>query len=180
MSNIMDQSHALALVTLPGGSRYLVDPTFAQFFAVVREGGSAPGTGVLGTVEGAELAATLLKEGVIPLTEDSARQYVIALGADTADSGAIAERLLAGDAAVVTDLIQDGKVERVEGSAEDNALNLANVMGVHGKQGSVEAVREAMLSLEPGDPRLALLEDLAAGLEALSHILPPLPEAAPK
>ena len=172
MSNIMKNNHSLTLVTLPGGARFLVDPTFAQFV----DRGRGPyfrGEAMLASSEGAALAASLLEGGMIPLTPANAQQYVLGLGAKPDDAGAIAARLLAGDAAVVTELIRNGEIDRIPGKSAD-ADDLFNVYGVHGDDGSAARLRKLLASLPPDDPRRPQLEALVSRLEALAHIQPEL------
>ena len=92
------QRHGLLIMTLPDGTRILVDPTAAQFTARSRPSFSAEH--MLSTVEGASLAATLLRDGMIVLTPETAgeisRQYVMLLGADPGTAESFAARLLGG------------------------------------------------------------------------------------
>lgn len=169
MADVMEgQSHSFVLVRLPGGKTYLVDTTFAQFFRKhsLEGGGLASGNSMLDTPETAQVAAQLLRDGMVALTPETARAYMLGLGATQKQAGSLGVRVLAGEASVITDIVQNGRTERV---TSNDPKDLENVFAPGGKSGSVDEVRRIMSELPAGDERLPLLEDLAARLEALSQ-----------
>src|SRR5262249_48847118 len=94
------------------GELYLVDPTFAQFlkprmFGVV--GGEGEGLfrgNILKTdLAGTRFARDLVRDGFVRLTPENARLYVRALGIPEANAGEMAERLLSGERALLTEKI---------------------------------------------------------------------------
>jgi hypothetical protein len=67
---------------------------------------------MLSGVSGANTARTLLRDGFVPLTPETARHYVLGLGASPDEADAAATALIAGEASVLTDVVLRGKVER--------------------------------------------------------------------
>lgn len=163
--------HAFIVVTLADGTRFLIDPTFAQFADQIGGGRSFTAEGMLSGVEGSTLARDLLRDGMVPLTDDAARQYVIGLGADPAAADAATARLMSGGATLLTEIVRNGQVERFPGRPEE-AYEQVNT--VSDPEVSPVISLRSMLSRMPADhPLRPLLESLTMRLEAL--YLPPLP-----
>jgi hypothetical protein len=77
--------HAFLTVTFPGGTRYLVDPTFVQFLGApgerVRRGSPNLTEALSGNPHDLELAAVLARDGALPLNEETAGFYVRSIAA---------------------------------------------------------------------------------------------------
>jgi hypothetical protein len=172
------QRHGLLIMTLPDGTRILVDPTAAQFTSRSRATFSAEH--MLSTVEGASLAATLLRDGVVVLTPETApkisRQYVMLLGADPGTAEGFAARLLAGDATILTETIVNGQISR------ESAHPVEVMQHVHGADPEApsvaESMKEVVKTVPANHPFRPILEELAEALQVLNK--PPIKESGKK
>ena len=165
--------HAFTVMTLADGTQFLVDPTFAQF-ADEAGGTSYTAESMLGSVEGSTLARDLLRDGVVPLTGDTARQYVIGLGAEPAAADAAAARLLSGDAAILTEIVRNGQVQRTTGRPQEAYQHMSTVSDP--VTSPLKMLQTALTSLPTGHPLRPLLESLVTDLEVLAKDLPQMPE----
>jgi hypothetical protein len=173
----LSQRHGMVIMTLPDGTKILVDPTAAQFTARSRAAFTAEH--MLSTVEGASLAATLLRDGMIVLTPETApefsRQYVMLLGADPSTAEGFATRLLAGDATILTETIVNGKISR-ESAHPAEAMD---VMGADPNDPTVaESMRKDIATIPVDNPLRPLLEQLAKRFEVLGK--PPIKKPGKK
>jgi hypothetical protein len=102
--------HGFAVIEVPGTPpmRYLLDPTFAQFMRPAGETlrlNGATANFLAEHPQGSFMARDLLRDGFIPLTEDSALLYARAMGAPPELAPAAAARLLAGGHADLTETV---------------------------------------------------------------------------
>jgi hypothetical protein len=174
--------HGFAIITLADGTRFLVDPTFAQFTDQI-SGKTFTSEPMLSAVEGATLARDLLRDGFVPFTADAARQYVIGLGADPATAPEVAARLLSGDATILTEIVQHGRVQRST-ERPDEAFNHMSTVSDPGMSPLI-TLRAVLARMSADDPRRPLLAGLATRLEGLATHMPsylrllPAPPAPP-
>jgi|GEM_PF-6935247 len=140
------ETHGFTVVRQEGGAPFLVDPTYAQFPG--RED-SAHHTTALTTADPAAVEAIdgLLRDGFIPLDEATARRYLRSLGAPPDVAAAAARRLVAGEDAVLVEVVRDGEVRR---TLSDTA--------------SPEDLEDLRMS---GDPESSVLSDLDDALGRL-------------
>lgn len=183
----INTQHGFLVVTLADGSRFLVDPTFAQFADQIG-GETYTAEPMLSSVEGSNMARDLLRDGVMPLTDDAMRQYVIGLGATSATADAATARLMSGGATLLTEIVRNGQVERFPGRPEGGFYsNLITVSSgdptrspvialTNALDGKTENGKLVVQPLPPDHPLRPLLESLRARLEVLAATLPPLPE----
>ncbi len=169
--------HAFTVVTLADGTKFLVDPTFAQF-ADEAGGTSYTAESMLSGVEGGTLARDLLRDGVVPLTGDTALQYVIGLGADPAAANAAAERLISGDAAILTEIVRNGQVQRTSARPQEAYQHMATVSDPI--TSPLKMLQTALTRMPTDHPLRPLLESLVTDLEVLAKDLPRLPEPPPR
>jgi hypothetical protein len=193
MNGGYDQKHGSVIVTLPDGKKFLIDPTFAQFAdwttdkqraALVAEmpiesrvtpARAFPLERMISTVEGSAVACDLIRDGIVPLTDETARQYLLGLGADATNVDALTERLLTGDANVLTEVVQNGRVTRST-ECPDEA---ADEIGTVSDEGTfTNAIDRMLANMPPNDPLRPMLQTLGMRLKALakSRTLPPFPE----
>ncbi len=136
------------------------------------------------TVEGSGLARDLLRDGVVPLTDDAARQYVIGLGVDPANADAAVARLMSGGATLLTEIVRDGQVERFAGRPEAERApkiqgEISENVGSVSEEGTFTNAIDRMLSgMPPNHPLWLLLDSLGTELGDLrrSKRLRPLAE----
>jgi hypothetical protein len=171
-----DARHGFAVVTLPDGTKFLVDPTFAQFADQRTKAFTAES--MLSSVEGSTLARDLLRDGMVPLTGDTARQYVMGLGASPADADAAAARLMFGDGALVTEIVRDGQVRRITARPDEADNHLSTVSDA--EVTPLISLRETLKSMPPDHPLRPLLQSLTTRLETLARSMPSLPEPVPR
>jgi len=172
------QRHGLLIVTLPGGNKILVDPTGAQFADRSMKAFSAGH--MLSTPEGASLAATLLRDGMISFTPETGpeilQQYVMLLGADPGTAKAAAGRLLAGDATILTETIVNGQISR-ESTRPAEAME--HVHGTHPDDPTVaESMQKGIANIPADNPLRPILQELADRLPVLGK--PPVKEPEKK
>lgn len=178
----VDARHAFTVVTLPDGSRFLIDPTFAQFATPARRGMTAQG--MQGTPEGAALSRELLTNGFIRLTGDTATQYALGLGASPELAQAYGAAIMFGHGSVLTEFVQNGRVVRVSArpGEADNTLLAPLTADQDGVGGSTVDLRRALQNLPANAPLRPILEDLLARLRGLLAVQTPvaqLPGAQP-
>jgi hypothetical protein len=170
--------HAFSVITLADGTRFLVDPTFAQF-ADVDKATTFSAEGMLSTVEGNKVAAELLRHGVVELTDDIARQYFMGLGADAAVAEATIPRLLGGAGTVLTEIVKDGQIDRFQ-NRPDEELATASDVGESDTADFVRDIRARFGTIGTRDAtRRALVESLLAKLVQLGKQLKPLVKPRP-
>jgi hypothetical protein len=177
----LDPQHGFAIVTLPDGSRFLIDPTFAQFADRTSTQSDAEwatrsftAENMLNTREGSALARDLIRDGMVPLTEDALRQYMIGLGADLQGANAAAARVVSGGATVVTEIVRNGRVEerfvgRPEGVGDINTASDQDAPPMVRIQSMIESMTE-------DNPARPLLISLRNRLDLLALHLPELPD----
>jgi hypothetical protein len=165
--------HGFLVVTLADGTRFLVDPTFAQFADQIG-GKTYTAEPMLSSVEGSTLARDLLRDGMVPLTDEAVRQYVIGLGADAATADAATVRLMSGGATLLTEIVRNGQVERFPGRPEEAYNNVSTVSDP--AVSPLTALTNVLAHMPAGDPRRPLLESLETRFTALAMSLPRLPE----
>lgn len=168
--------HAFTIVTLAGGRKFLIDPTFAQFADQIG-GRTFTAEPMLSSVEGGTLARDLLRDGVVPLTGDTARQYVIGLGADPATANEAAAELMFGHPAVLTEIVRNGQVQRITGRPNE-ALNIMTVSDPE-TTSPLRSLEGAIARLPANDPRRPILASLMMQLQGLATYLPPIPPPPP-
>ena len=166
-------NHSFATVEFAGEPpvRYLVDPTIAQFMqagAVTEVTGRFSANVMRLDAEASRFMRDLLRDGFVPLDESSAILYARALGVPEDQVGTMAERLLRGDDAVVTETV-GGEHPGLVTEAPSNAPNFNEVADVRGKVAA--RIRQAT-----GKPEAAtevrLLQDL---LDRLDRVLADAP-----
>ena len=133
--------HGFTILTLPDGTTFLIDPTFAQFAdetsrpvpEELKRSNADSEDGpplylddtpeakqrytagqMLGTVEGSRVARDLMRNGFIQFTPGGPEiaQYMIGLGADPEAAATFATKLLKGDATALTEVVENGEVTR--------------------------------------------------------------------
>jgi hypothetical protein len=167
-------THSFSIVTLPNGTRYLIDPTFAQFANRTMKTFTAEN--MFNTTEGSAVARDLIRDGMVPLTDDAMRQYVIGLGADPLEADGVTAHLLSGRATLVTEIVRNGQAERFVGRP-DKAYNEVNTVSDQ-EYSPVDWVREMFTYIPADHPHRPLLVSLLTRLQnlAVSGRLPPLLE----
>jgi hypothetical protein len=157
---IPDARHAFTVIVSRDGS-YLVDPTFAQFAdrighaqAEARgEGSSYTAEGMLSDPRAVQVARDLLVEGFVPLTPTNARDYALGLGARPDQADVVAARIMGGDAAVLTEVVRNGRVSR--GSTRPgeayNTMTLPIDPDTPGA-GTIRNIDQILARMTPTDP----------------------------
>jgi hypothetical protein len=171
--------HAFTVVRFPGEppQLFLADPTFGQFMRpsleVVATPGTTSGQVLLKSPLGSLMARDLLRDGFVPLTEDTARLYAHGLGVAEKDAATAAERLMKGEGAMVAEEVggaaRGGPLARVP---EQAPLETIYVEEMH------EFLAKEVQKLEQGgDPQnlLPQLRDLLARLDEVLRREPPAP-----
>ncbi len=195
----LDVQHAFAVVTLADGTRFLVDPTFAQFADensrpvlpandrpgqpeyLQEEGMGLPKSfftagRMLESAEGSTLARDLLRDGMVPLTDDAWRLYVTGLGGDQATVDAATARLMSGGAAALTEVVRNGLVERFAGRPNETHEHMTTASDP--VVSPLASLRIMLSRIPEGDPRRPLLESLMDQINELQNDperFPPLP-----
>lgn len=102
--------HAFTVITFADGTKYLVDPTFAQFLrpskATNLKGATAQG--LRSDPNAARLLVNLVRDGFVKLDEANAQVYARALGVSETDAGKAATTLLKGEKAVFVEQVGQG------------------------------------------------------------------------
>jgi Domain of unknown function (DUF4157) len=103
--------HGFTVVTFADGTRYLVDPTFAQFFYPATEPDPQKRTAQVlrGDPNGTKMALDLVRNGFIELTRENARLYARALGVAEGDAERVAANLFTGKKAVHVEQVGMGQ-----------------------------------------------------------------------
>jgi hypothetical protein len=208
--------HGFTILTLPDGTKFVIDPTFAQFADETSlpvpdelkrsnaESEDGPplyleGTAeakerftarqMLESVEGSRLARDLMRNGFAPFGREEARLYVIGLGADPATADAFAAQLRGGDAATLTEVVQNGEVTRdLKPKDAEAAIRDAEFVGINTDfnvedliatvtdptAGTADSHELALSKVPEDDPLRPLLISLATRLRRLSTYLPGL------
>ncbi len=105
--------HSFATVDFGGNPpvRFLIDPTVAQFMeagAVTEATGHITANVMRLEAEGSRFMRDLLRDGYVPLDQSSAMLYARALGVPEDHVATMAERLVRGDDAVLTETVGGG------------------------------------------------------------------------
>jgi hypothetical protein len=155
--------HGFTVVTFRDGRKFLVDPTFAQFFhpASTRDPQAKTANLLRADTVGLRFANDLVRNGFVQLDETSARLYARALGVERGRESGAAARLLANRKAELVEHVGRGKgtVFRLLGS-EPDILDRRDIRGF---------VEERMAQLrQEGDPYKLLpqLERLESRVQA--------------
>jgi hypothetical protein len=155
--------HAFTVVTFNNGRKFLVDPTFAQFFhpASTKDPQAKTANVLRADAGGLRFANELVQNGFVELDETSARLYARALGVEDGRESGAAARLLSNKRAELVEHVGQGKstVFRSPGHEPD-------ILDRHDIRKSVEE-RIAQLRRE-GDPYKLLpqLERLETRVQA--------------
>jgi hypothetical protein len=172
---IHEAQHGFNVVVLANGKGFIVDPTFAQFADRSKAGFRAGG--MLSHRRGLEIARNLLRDGFMPLTPANARAYAQGLGARPGEVDAAATRIMAGDPALLTEVVVDGEVHRITPNPAEAENNIYGpIEDEAGVSGSVAAI-EGMLNsdrLAPNDPARLVLASLRDRLIMISARQPQL------
>ncbi|MCC6806046.1 MAG: hypothetical protein IT381_01370 [Deltaproteobacteria bacterium] len=110
--------HSFTVVETPDGHRYVIDPTFAQFFAT-KDGkahaGGEVGQRLVASKEGAALAKEILEKGYFELTDKNAELYAKAFNPKTKRTKA--DDFVEGDSAAPRERATKGMLERTREKA---------------------------------------------------------------
>ena len=152
--------HAFTLIIHPDGTGFLVDPTFAQFADQV-SGTTFRAEGMLSDPRAVLAARNLLRDGFVPLTPQNARDYALGLGATPAQADAVAARIIAGDASVLTEVVVNGTVSRVSARPGEAYNTMTLPIDVDTPSaGSVHSIEQILARLAPNDPARPALASL--------------------
>jgi hypothetical protein len=160
--------HGFAILHLPDGRRAILDPTAGQFLRK-GEDGSFTAEHLLATDEGAATAAVLMRDGMLLLPADRAaalkvaRQYAMLLGADASRADEFGTNLLAGDATILTERIEQGKITR-ETKRPEEARDISHIL--EGDPSAAKSMAESAVEAL-GTPYVEILRRLSKRLEAL-------------
>jgi hypothetical protein len=103
--------HAFTVVTFNDGRKFLIDPTFAQFFhpANTKDPQAKTANVLRADAGGLRFANELVRNGFVELDETSARLYARSLGVEGGRESGAAARLLANKKAELVELVGRGK-----------------------------------------------------------------------
>jgi len=104
-------SHGFTVVTFPDGRKYLIDPTFAQFFYPASSKNKLGKTGnvLRGDAAGMQFAIDLIRNGYVELDETTARLYARGLGVESGRESGAAANLLKGTNAQLVESVGKGQ-----------------------------------------------------------------------
>jgi hypothetical protein len=150
------------VIIMPDGSGFIVDPTFAQFADQVT-GRTYTAEHMLADPRAVTAARDLLRDGFMPLTPENAHDYALGLGATPDEAAAVAARIAAGDASILTEVVANGTVTRASNRPGEafNTLVLPQDIG-DGGAGTIASITDILDRLPPDDParpQLASLRD---------------------
>lgn len=148
----INAQHAFTVIIKPDGSGFLVDPTFAQFTDQI-SGRSFTSKGMLADPRAVSVARNLLRDGFVPLTPANAHDYALGLGARADQAEAVAARIAAGDASILTEVIRNGRVSRISARPAEAENTLALPVDVDSPQaGTIHRIEQMLARLAPNDP----------------------------
>jgi hypothetical protein len=157
-----DARHAFTVIIMPDGTGFIVDPTFAQFADQVT-GSTYTAENMLADPRAVRTARDLLRDGFMPLTPENAHDYALGLGAPPDIAAAVAARIAAGDASILTEVVANGAVTRASDRPGEafNTLVLPQDLQ-DGGAGTIASITDILDRLPPEDParpQLASLRD---------------------
>ncbi|MCX7748001.1 MAG: DUF4157 domain-containing protein [Clostridia bacterium] len=157
-----DVNHAFSVVIVPGKAQFIIDATFAQFMRPLRLGEMDVADGLRNDAAAMRVANALIRDGMVPLTEETASIYARLLGTSETKSLANGKRLFTGEKAKYKEAIGQGKGPVVsEPNQKIDIVDLSETLS--DLRGLIRTLKER------GDPykKLPSMENLLSRIEKL-------------